>query len=111
MPGGHQPKENNVKIEGQRPELLNQALDRVGRPTPPAGNQTSATPALAATSGDAVELSGDAQLLQAAIKAAEKAPAIRQDVVEKMRAALAKGEIGNDAQQLADSMLDKWITE
>jgi flagellar biosynthesis anti-sigma factor FlgM len=100
-----------VKIEGQRADLLNQALDRVGRPTPPAGNQTTTTSALSATTGDAVQLSGDAQLMQAAMKAADHAPAIRQDVVEKMRAALAKGEIGNDAQQLADSMLDRWTTK
>lgn len=100
-----------MKIEGQRTDLLSQALDRVGQPTPATENQTSPTSALNATSGDAVQLSGDAQLMQAAMKAADQAPAIRQDVVEKMRAALANGEIGNDAEQLADSMLDRWITK
>jgi negative regulator of flagellin synthesis FlgM len=102
--------ESSMKIEGQRTDLLNQALDRVGQPTPATGNQTP-TSAFNATSGDAVQLSDDAQLMQAATKAADQAPAIRQDVVEKMRAALANGEIGNDAQQLADSMLNHWITK
>jgi flagellar biosynthesis anti-sigma factor FlgM len=100
-----------VRIEGQRTDLLSRALDHVGRPTAAAGNQTAPTPALSVPSGDAVQLSGDAQLLQAAMKAADQAPAIRQDVVEKMRAALAAGTIGNDASQLADSMLDSWITK
>lgn len=98
-----------MKIEGQRAELLNQALDRVGKPATVSGNQTPATPALSATSADAVNLSDDAQLLQTAMKAADQAPAIRQDVVEKMRAALANGEIGNDPQKLADAMIDRWL--
>jgi negative regulator of flagellin synthesis FlgM len=100
-----------MKIDGQRAELLNQALDRVGRPTGQSGSQTSATSAFSATSNDEVTLSGDAQFIQAAMKAADQAPAIRQDVVEKMRAALAKGEIGNDPQKLADAILDNWLNK
>jgi len=100
-----------VKIEGQPADLLNEAIDRAGRPTPAAGNQTSATSALSATAGDAVQFSDEAQFLQAAVKAAGQAPAIRQDVVDKMRAALANGEIGNDPYQIADSMIAHWIAK
>lgn len=100
-----------MKIEGQRADFLNQALGHVSRPTAPAGNRTPTPPVLAATSSDAVQLSDDAQLMQTAMRAADKAPEIRLDVVEKMRAALANGEIGHDSQQLADSLLDHWITK
>jgi anti-sigma28 factor (negative regulator of flagellin synthesis) len=33
-------------------------------------------------------------------------PAVRTELVEKMRALLADGKIGTDADQLADSLID-----
>ena len=41
-----------------------------------------------------------------AVKAVHDAPAIRTDLVERMRAQLASGELGSDAGQLADSLID-----
>ena len=38
------------------------------------------------------------------------APAIRTELVERMRALLAAGELGNDAGQLADSLIDSIAT-
>lgn len=55
--------------------------------------------------GDRVELSSDAQLVTKAVKAAEEAPAIRQDVVERARQKLMAGEIG-DPVKLADRLID-----
>ena len=55
---------------------------------------------------DTVELSSDAQLLAAAVKATGEAPSVRADVVEAMKQKLAAGEIGNDSARLADRMLD-----
>ena len=60
-----------------------------------------------ATSGaDKVELSSDAQLLAAALKATTETTAVRTDVVEAMKKKLAAGEIGNDSARLADRMID-----
>ena len=94
-------------------DLLNQGLERVGGPTVHAGNQTTATaaPAPASASTDAVTLSDDAKLLRTAMQALRETPVIRQDVVERMRAALDKGEIGNDAGVLADALIDSWTGE
>ena len=60
-----------------------------------------------ATSGtDTVELSSDAQLLAAALKATTEAAPVRTEVVEAMKLKLAAGEIGNDSGRLADRILD-----
>jgi flagellar biosynthesis anti-sigma factor FlgM len=55
---------------------------------------------------DRVEVSKDAQLMTTALKAAQDAPAVRQDVVERARQALDKGEVGNDSRRLADKLID-----
>jgi flagellar biosynthesis anti-sigma factor FlgM len=55
---------------------------------------------------DKVELSSDAKLMAAALKAADSPAAVRTDVVEAMKQKLAAGEIGNDSGRLADRMLD-----
>jgi flagellar biosynthesis anti-sigma factor FlgM len=60
----------------------------------------------AAGGTDKVELSSDAKLLAAALKASDEPTAVRTDVVEAMKQKLAAGEIGNDAGRLADRMLD-----
>ncbi len=68
-------------------------------------NQTAA--ASASKSGtDRVEVSADAKLRSAALAAASGPVEIRQDVVERARERLAKGELGNDAAKLADALLD-----
>ena len=61
--------------------------------------------------GDRVEVSADARLLGQAVDAASKAPDIRQDVVERAKAKLAAGEIGNDAARLADRLIDSLLSK
>jgi len=97
-----------MKIDSPGPDIRHQALDGVGRPTAPAGAKDTAasTPPAAV---DEVRLSSDGQLLQAAVQAAQQLPDIRADVVERMRAALAKGEIGNDPHALADTLIDRML--
>jgi flagellar biosynthesis anti-sigma factor FlgM len=97
-----------MKIEGNRPDQLSrpdeaQQLERTqsGR----AGKDRAATP-----SGDRVEVSSDAHLMSSALQAATKAPAIRQDVVERARQKLAAGEVGNDPVRLADRMIDSLLS-
>ena len=46
-------------------------------------------------SGDTVQVSADATLANDAVKAANETPDVRADLVEKMRALLASGELGN----------------
>lgn len=55
---------------------------------------------------DRVEVSADARLMTDALKAASGAPAVRQDVVERMRKLLEAGELGQDSGRLADSIID-----
>jgi flagellar biosynthesis anti-sigma factor FlgM len=56
---------------------------------------------------DQVTLSADARLLlKAATDATAGEPAIRMDVIERMRALLNEGKLGNDAARLADAIID-----
>ncbi len=64
-----------------------------------------------AEGGDRVEVSADARLLGQAVDAAARSPEIRQDVVERAKARLAAGEIGNDAERLADRMIDSFMAK
>jgi|SRR6476646_11429899 anti-sigma28 factor (negative regulator of flagellin synthesis) len=54
-------------------------------------------------------VSGDAELANEAVKAANDLPEIRTDLVERMRVLLAAGELGNDAGLLADSLIDNML--
>ena len=60
---------------------------------------------------DKVEVSSDAKLMAAALKASSEAPAVRSDVVEAMKKKLEAGEIGNDAGRLADRIIDDLLKE
>jgi len=92
-----------MKIQGNSPNQETSAAarleqtrtERQGRVDPQADK-----------SGDRVELSSDAQLASKAVKAAEDAPAIRQDVVARARQKLMDGQIGNDTLKLADRLID-----
>jgi flagellar biosynthesis anti-sigma factor FlgM len=96
-----------VKIDGTRADLLNQALNRVGGTTVQAGNRATRDAAPAATT-DALQVSDDAKLMQTAMQSVGQTPDIRQDVVERMRAALEKGDIGNDPGVIADALINTW---
>jgi flagellar biosynthesis anti-sigma factor FlgM len=61
---------------------------------------------VAAPGTDTVQLSSDAKLLAAALKATGETTAVRTDVVEAMKVKLAAGEIGNDSGRLADRIID-----
>jgi len=97
-----------VKIDAYRSEIATEALDRAARPTPPVGKR-DANAATTPATGDEVRLSSDARLMQTVMQSAQQSLNIRQDVVERMRAALANGQVGNDPHALADAMLDRLI--
>jgi flagellar biosynthesis anti-sigma factor FlgM len=100
-----------MKIEGNRPNQLSrtdeaqnaQQLERTQ-----AGR--SGKDRAVAQTGDRVEVSSDARLMSSALQAAQKAPAIRQDVVERAKQKLAAGEVGNDPVRLADRMIDSLLS-
>jgi flagellar biosynthesis anti-sigma factor FlgM len=98
-----------VKIDGYPTDGLSAALEGVRPPTAPAAN-SAASEGARLTRGDDLRLSADAELMRTAIEQAQGAPPIRQDVVERTKAAMARGEIGNDPQQLADALIDAWLT-
>lgn len=64
----------------------------------------------AQTETDRVTLSTKAELLAEALREAEQTPAIREALVVEMRQRLADGDIGDDAVELADSMIDRLLT-
>ena len=56
--------------------------------------------------GDRVNVSSDARLVTEAVRAANQAPDIRRDAVERAKARLEAGEIGRDPARLADRIID-----
>jgi flagellar biosynthesis anti-sigma factor FlgM len=95
-----------MKIDGNRPAHDTSATDGTRRAGKDAGVQQGSGVAPSAAAGDRVELSGDAALRAAALKAANAAPAIRTELVDRMREKLNAGNVGNDAGALADAILD-----
>ena len=98
-----------MKIDAYRSDIQAEALDRVGRPVSPVGNRDAGASATAPATGDEVRLSSDARLMQNVMQTAQQALNVRQDVVERMRAALASGNVGNDPHALADAILDRLL--
>ncbi len=95
-----------MKIDGTRQTLDTDAADAAKRTTLDQAVKRSGTDKAAAPSLDRVEVSADAKLLTAALDAAQKAPAVRTELVERLRVKLNAGEIGNDSGRLADRMID-----
>jgi flagellar biosynthesis anti-sigma factor FlgM len=95
-----------MKIENDKPNPLTGQADPLA-PAAPTGSTaaSNAASALPATT-DQLTLSAEAQLLKAAADAASSDPAVRTELVEKMRGLLADGKIGTDADQLADTLID-----
>jgi negative regulator of flagellin synthesis FlgM len=95
-----------MRIHGERPENVGQTAstqttDR-GRA---ARSEQSAAPATA----DRVQVSDQARLLSAAVQAAHEAPDSSEAAIERARQKLAAGEIGRDAERLADRLIDSLL--
>jgi flagellar biosynthesis anti-sigma factor FlgM len=56
---------------------------------------------------DAVQLSPEAQLTAKAVASATRPESVRSDMVEQAKKLLASGELGRDADRLADAMIDR----
>ena len=95
-----------MKIQAERPDDLAQASQ--------AGNERNrvrneANPTGDRKTSDRVDVSPDAQLLNSAVKAANEAPEIRADVVAAAKQKLLSGELGADADRLANRMIDHML--
>ncbi len=98
-----------MKIEGNGPNPDSLAAQKLERAQAEANQAAAADKARKAA--DRVELSSDAALATATLKAASDAPDIRPDVVERMKKAMAAGEVGNDPHALAESLIKNMLEE
>lgn len=98
-----------MKIDGNRPTHDTEAADATQRSSRDVNVRQGGGVGPAGTSTDRVELSGDAALRAAALKAANAAPDIRPELVDRMREKLEAGKVGHDAGALADAILDSLL--
>jgi flagellar biosynthesis anti-sigma factor FlgM len=92
-----------MRIHGERPDHVGQTAPspertRAGRPDHAAG-----APA------DRVQVSDQARLLSAALQAAHEATDDRAAAIERARAKRESGELGRDAERLADKLIDSLL--
>jgi flagellar biosynthesis anti-sigma factor FlgM len=109
--------EQTMKVDGNRPEQLANASQpgsaaQAAQAAERLQQQQRLDQQQRAAEGrsDRVELSADARLADSAVRAATRAPEIRQDVVERVRAELEAGELGKDLFRLADKMIDNLLS-
>jgi flagellar biosynthesis anti-sigma factor FlgM len=95
-----------MKIEGNNGPQDTKATDQSRRSGGVDGGSKRVGDSRTSGGSDRVELSGDAALRSSALKAANSAPEIRTELVERMRKELAEGRVGNDAHKLADAIID-----
>lgn len=98
-----------MKIQGDRPSGVQDAgqTQQVDK----AAQQRAQQARGGADGGDRVQVSADALLLGKAVEAASKAPELRQDVIDRAKAKLAAGEVGNDPGRLADRLIDSLLSK
>lgn len=94
-----------MKIETNRPPI---GVHETARSECGRGERAAAD--RVAQRGDRVEVSGDLQLITSALKAAHSSPEVRQEVVQRMRELMDRGEIGADTRQLAERVVDDLLT-
>jgi flagellar biosynthesis anti-sigma factor FlgM len=93
-----------MRIQGERPETTvanNAPVTERGR-----AGRGDAAGSSATTGPDRVQVSEDARLLNAAVQAAASAPETSEANVERARQKLVSGELGRDAERLADKLID-----
>lgn len=100
-----------MKIDGQNPAATTDNAAAARRASEVERRTTASATGAGSKTTDRIEVSSDAQLMAAALTAASETPAIRQDVVERAKEKLAKGELGADAAKLADALLDDVLGE
>ncbi|MEW6321195.1 MAG: flagellar biosynthesis anti-sigma factor FlgM [Acidobacteriota bacterium] len=95
-----------MRIQGNSPYQEATAAQRLEGSDPRRAARAGQGPRPA---GDRVELSSEGAFATSALKAAGASPEIRQDVVERARQKLAAGGVGQDAERLADALIDHML--
>lgn len=99
-----------MKIDGNRPADT-AATDATKRTITETKVQRGGVDRPAGDNRDRVEVSPDAKLMTAALDAAQKGPAIRTELVERLRQKLNSGELGKDSLKLADRLIDDLLSK
>jgi anti-sigma28 factor (negative regulator of flagellin synthesis) len=95
-----------MRIRGEQPENVAQTAKPLAERVR-GGRQDQA--AGAGAPGDRVQVSEHARLLSAAVEAAQKAPSASEAAIERARQKRAAGELGQDAERLADKLIDSLL--
>jgi flagellar biosynthesis anti-sigma factor FlgM len=93
-----------MRIQGERPETSNAVTSN--SPVAERGRSARTETAADKNRADRVQVSEDARLLNAAVQAATSAPVTSESAVERARQKLESGELGKDAERLADKLID-----
>lgn len=95
-----------MKIEGNRPNVEASGAGKVetARTSSSKGKDRADK-----AHGDAVTVSPDVALAQRAIDTANQPVSVRPEAVERGKALLASGSLGNDAGKLADTLIQRLL--
>jgi flagellar biosynthesis anti-sigma factor FlgM len=93
-----------MRIHGERPENVGQTA-----PTPTRENRPGRADSASQAPADRVQVSDQARLLSAAVQAAHAAPDSSEAAIERARAKRERGELGKDAERLADKLIDSLL--
>src|SRR5262245_24453345 len=99
----------SMRIDGQQPPADAEAARRLESAR--AADRSAGLAQARAASGDRVEVSTDAQLVSAAVQAAQDTAGVRPEAVERGRRALESGTLGADADRLAQRIVDALLGE
>lgn len=95
-----------MRIHGERPEHVGQTASTQA---PAERGRTGRPEQAAPASADRVHVSDQARLLSAALQAAHEAPDSSEAAIERARQKRDRGELGKDAERLADKLIDSLL--
>jgi flagellar biosynthesis anti-sigma factor FlgM len=93
-----------MRIHGERPENVGQTA-----PTAARDGRSARSEQAPQAAADRVQVSEQARLLSAAVQAAHAAPDSSEAAIERARAKRDRGELGQDAERLADKLIDSLL--
>ena len=95
-----------MRIHGERPENVGQTASTQA---PADRGRTGRSEHAAPATADRVHVSDQARLLRAAVQAAHEAPDSSEAAIERARQKRDRGELGMDAERLADKLIDSLL--
>ena len=95
-----------MRIHGERPENVGQTASTQA---PADRGRTGRSEHAAPAPADRVHVSDKARLLSAAVQAAHEAPDSSDAAIERARQKRDRGELGRDAERLADKLIDSLL--